>query len=278
MMARSRGEEKEYADGEECVHELIAREAKQTPEREAVVCEGEAISYGELNRRANQLGRYLRKKGVGAEVLVGIAMERSVEMVVGVLGILKAGGAYVPLDVEYPKERLRYMLEDSGVQVLVSERNVIGKLAESVEGVEVVGMDEEEEREEIGEESGEDFASGVGGENLAYMIYTSGSTGKPKGAMNEHGGLTNRLAWMQERFGLGEEDVVLQKTPVQFRCIGVGVAVAVDGGGAAGDGEAGGHRDGGYLAEVIGREKVTTLHFVPSMLQAFCRKRGGGEV
>ena len=239
-----------------------------------MVCEGEAISYGELNRRANQLGRYLRKKGVGAEVLVGIAMERSVEMVVGVLGILKAGGAYVPLDVEYPKERLRYMLEDSGVQVLVSERNVIGKLAESVEGVEVVGMDEEEEREEIGEESGEDFASGVGGENLAYMIYTSGSTGKPKGAMNEHGGLTNRLLWMQERFGLGEEDVVLQKTPISFDVsvwellwplmVGARLVMA----------KPGGHRDGGYLAEVIGREKVTTLHFVPSMLQAFLQEEG----
>ena len=89
----------------------------------------------------------------------------------------------MPLDVEYPKERLRYMLEDSGVQVLVSETECYGKLAESVEGVEVVGMDEEEERKEILEESGEDFASGVGGEHLAYVIYTSGSTGHPKGVM-----------------------------------------------------------------------------------------------
>ena len=107
------------------VHELVARRSERHPERVAVVCEGEGISYGELNRRANQLGRYLRRKGVGPEVLVGIAMERSVEMVVGVLGILKAGGAYVPMDVEYPKERLRYMLEDAGVRVLVSETGVL---------------------------------------------------------------------------------------------------------------------------------------------------------
>ena len=144
------------------MHELVAREASRHPERVAVVCEGEGITYGELNRRANQLGRYLRQKGVGPEVLVGIAMERSVEMVVGVLGILKAGGAYVPLDVEYPKERLRYMLEDSGVRVLVSETAVLQRLPESVAGVDVVRMDEEEERKKIAEESGEDFESGVG--------------------------------------------------------------------------------------------------------------------
>ena len=239
-----------------------------------MVCEGEGISYGELNRRANQLGRYLRRKGVGPEVLVGIAMERSVEMVVGILGILKAGGAYVPLDVEYPKERMRYMLEDSGVQVLVSETNVLEKLPESVAGVDVVRMDEEEEGKKIGEESGEDFESGVGCGNLAYMIYTSGSTGKPKGAMNEHGGLTNRLLWMQEQFGLGEEDVVLQKTPISFDVSVWELLWAVMVGARLVMARPGGHREGRYLAEVIEREKVTTLHFVPSMLQAFLQEEG----
>ena len=274
VLARSCGEAKEYGDKERCVHELVAREASKHPERVAVVCEGEGISYGELNRRANQLGRYLRQKGVGPEVLVGIAMERSVEMVVGVLGILKAGGAYVPLDVEYPKERLRYMLEDSGVQVLVSETAVLQRLPESVAGVDVVRMDEEEERKEIAEESGEDFESGVRGENLAYMIYTSGSTGKPKGAMNEHGGLTNRLLWMQERFGLGEEDVVLQKTPISFDVSVWELLWAVMVGGRLVMARPGGHREGRYLAEVIEGEKVTTLHFVPSMLQAFLQEEG----
>jgi amino acid adenylation domain-containing protein len=277
VLERSCGEAKEYEDKERCVHELVAREASRHPERMAVVCEGEGISYGELNRRANQLGRYLRRKGVGPEVLVGIAMERSVEMVVGILGILKAGGAYVPLDVEYPKERLRYMLEDSGVGVLVSESAVLQKLPETLAGVEVVRMDEEEEQKKIAEESGEDFASGVGCENLAYMIYTSGSTGKPKGAMNEHRGLTNRLLWMQERFGLGEEDVVLQKTPISFDVSVWELLWAVMVGGRLVMARPGGHRDGRYLAEVIEREKVTTLHFVPSMLQAFLQEEGLAE-
>ena len=141
----------------------------------------------------------------------------------------------------------------------------------------MVRMDEEEERKKIGEESGEDFASGVGCENLAYMIYTSGSTGKPKGAMNEHRGLTNRLLWMQERFGLGEEDVVLQKTPISFDVSVWELLWAVMVGGRLVMARPGGHRDGGYLAEVIEREKVTTLHFVPSMLQAFLQEEGLAE-
>src|SRR5579872_5832812 len=248
VLARSRGEEKEYADKDVCTHELIERQARKAPERIAVVCEGEGISYGELNRRANQLGRYLRKKGVGPEVLVGIAMERSVEMVVGILGILKAGGAYVPLDVEYPKERLRYMVEDAGVGVLVSERGVLSRLPESVVGggVEVVRLDDAGEKKKIEAESGEDFASGVRGENLAYMIYTSGSTGKPKGAMNEHRGLTNRLLWMQERFGLGAEDVVLQKTPISFDVSVWELLWAVMVGGRLVMARPGGHREGRY--------------------------------
>ena len=207
VLARSRGEEREYADGKKCVHEVVARESQRHPERVAVVCEGEGITYGELNRRANQLGRYLRTKGVGPEVLVGIALERSVEMVVGVLGILKAGGAYVPMDVEYPKERLRYMLEDAGVRVLVSETGVLQRLPESVAGVDVVRMDEEEERKKISEESGEDFESGVGPENLAYMIYTSGSTGKPKGAMITHRNVARLLRATEPWFEFNDHDV-----------------------------------------------------------------------
>src|SRR5579872_3589898 len=258
------------------VAEVFEEQAKESAEKIAVMCGGEAISYGELNRRANQLGRYLRKKGVGPEVLVGIAMERSVEMVVGILGILKAGGAYVPLDVEYPKERLRYMVEDAGVGVLVSERGVLSRLPESVVGggVEVVRLDDAGEKKKIEAESGEDFASGVRGENLAYMIYTSGSTGKPKGAMNEHRGLTNRLLWMQERFGLGAEDVVLQKTPISFDVSVWELLWAVMVGARLVMAKPGGHRDSGYLAEVIAREQVTTLHFVPSMLQAFLQEEG----
>jgi amino acid adenylation domain-containing protein len=262
--------EVEYEAKDVCVHELVARQAERSPERVAVVFEGEELSYGELNRRGNQLARYLRKRGVGPEVLVGIAVERSLAMVVGVLGILKAGGAYVPLDVEYPKERLGYMLADSEVKLLVTEEGVVGRLPEHQ--AEVVSLDGDWER--IAEERGENLESGAGAENLAYMIYTSGSTGKPKGAMNQHGGLSNRLLWMQASFELGEGDRVLQKTPISFDVsvweilwplmVGARLVVA----------RPGGHRESGYLAEVIEGEGITTLHFVPSMLQAFLQEEG----
>jgi non-ribosomal peptide synthetase component F len=203
-------------------------------------------------------------------VLVGIAVERSLEMVVGVLGILKAGGAYVPLDVEYPKERLGYMLRDSEVKLLVTAEGVKGKLPEH--GAEEVSVDGDWER--IGEESEEEIESGAGAQNLAYMIYTSGSTGKPKGAMNQQGGLTNRLLWMQKRFELGEGDRVLQKTPISFDVSVWELLWPLMAGARLVVARPGGHRESGYLAEVIAKEGITTLHFVPSMLQVFLQEEG----
>ena len=197
------------------VAEVFEEQVKRTAEKIAVVCAGEAISYGELNRRANQLGRYLRQKGVGLEVLVGIAMERSVEMVVGILGILKAGGAYVPLDVEYPKERLRYMLGDTGVQVLLSQQRLAGSLPECGDGVEVVCVDEESEREKIAEESSADLESEAEAENLAYVMYTSGSTGIPKGIGVPHRAVV-RLVQNNHYAELGSEQVILQLAPISF--------------------------------------------------------------
>ena len=150
------------------MHELFAEEAERSPSRIALVCEGEMLSYGELNRRANRLGRYLQGMGVGPEVVVGVCLERSVEMVVGLMGVLKAGGAYLPVDPETPVERVGYMLEDAGAGVVVT-RGELGERLPSSCG-QVVLMDEEWER--IEEERGEELESGVGGENLAYVIYT----------------------------------------------------------------------------------------------------------
>ena len=203
---------------------------------------------------------------------MGIAVERSLAMVVGVLGILKAGGAYVPLDVEYPKERLGYMLADSEVKLVVTEEGVEGRLPEHE--AEVVSLDGDWER--IGEESGENLESGAQAENLAYMIYTSGSTGKPKGAMNQHGGLSNRLLWMQASFELGEGDRVLQKTPISFDVSVWEILWPLMAGARLVVARPGGHRESGYLAEVIAGEGITTLHFVPSMLQAFLQEEGLG--
>src|SRR4030095_9556490 len=188
------------------IHDLFSEQAERTPERIALIGDGRVMSYGELNRRANQLGNYLRELGVGPEVLVGLRMGRSVEMVVALLGVLKAGGAYLPLDAESPLERLGYMLEDAGVGVVVTER----KLEERLPAFwgQIICLDEEWDR--IGEESDDNPVnapeSGVEAENLAYVIYTSGSTGRPKGVMINHGGLTNYLRWATEAYRVEEGD------------------------------------------------------------------------
>nr|MBI8730818.1 AMP-binding protein [Pseudomonas aeruginosa] len=201
---------------------------------------------------------------IGADRLVGVAMERSIEMVVALMAILKAGGAYVPVDPEYPEERQAYMLEDSGVQLLLSQSHLKLPLAQ---GVQRIDLDRGAPWFEDYSEANPDIH--LDGENLAYVIYTSGSTGKPKGAGNRHSALSNRLCWMQQAYGLGVGDTVLQKTPFSFDVSvweffwplmsGARLVVA-----APGD-----HRDPAKLVKLINREGVDTLHFVPSMLQAF---------
>jgi amino acid adenylation domain-containing protein/non-ribosomal peptide synthase protein (TIGR01720 family) len=181
---------REYAR-DKCIHELFEEQVARTPDAVAVIFEDQQVSYSELNRRANQLARYLRTRGVGPEVRVGILLERSVEMVVGLLGILKAGGAYVPLDPEYPQERLRFMLKDAAATVLLTQQRLAGILPEHE--AEIVVLDAEWKK--IDECGGENFASRVSPSNLSYVIYTSGSTGQPKGVMIEHRSLVNYLSW-----------------------------------------------------------------------------------
>jgi len=178
----------------------------------AVEFGGEQLSYEELNERANQLGWYLRGLGVGPEVRVGICVERSVEMVVSVLGILKAGGAYVPLEVSYPAERLRYMTADAGVAVLLTERKLAAQFEES--SARVVCLDEEGAR--IGEESTQNPAEQSLPEHLAYVIYTSGSSGLPKGVAVQHGNLTNYLNWVNETFFVGRTSSLPFVTSLSF--------------------------------------------------------------
>src|SRR5229473_2530290 len=182
--------EREY-EKDRSIQEMFEEQVKRTPEATAVIFEGAELSYEELNRRANQVGHYLRGLGVGAEERVGICVERSLEMVVGLLGILKAGGAYVPLDPEYPPERLGYMLEDARVPVLLTQERIRERLPES--DARIVELDKE--WEQIARESSEDLPSVTEGENAAYVMYTSGSTGRPKGVVVTHGGLTNYLLW-----------------------------------------------------------------------------------
>ena len=180
----------EYPRGE-TVSGLFEERVEKAPLAEAVVFGSERVTYWELNGRANRLARYLRKRGVGREVLVGLCVERSVEMVVGLLGILKAGGAYVPLDPAYPKQRLEFMLEDTGAGLVLTQGSLVDRLPEG--RAEAIRLDAD--WGEIARESAENLPGEATAENLAYVIYTSGSTGDPKGVAMPHRALLNLIRW-----------------------------------------------------------------------------------
>jgi amino acid adenylation domain-containing protein len=251
------------------LHEFIEAQAERTPDATALFFEDEQLTYRELNASANRLAHYLRSQGVAPETVVGICMERSLDMVTGLLGIMKAGGAYLPLEPEYPKERLAYMLRDARVAVLLTQRKFAESLPEHSARVVCVETD----GEEIARASTHNPASGVEAANLIYIIYTSGSTGEPKGAMLAHRGVSNCLLWMQQRHRLTAEDRVLFKAPLSFDSsvwelfwplmMGASVVVA----------RAGEQRDSAYLADLIARRRVTTVHFVPSMFQVFLEEK-----
>jgi amino acid adenylation domain-containing protein len=206
---------RDYPQGQ-CIHQLFEEQVQRTPGAVAVVFGQEQVTYRELNSRANKLARHLRKLGVGPEVLVGLCVERSVEMVVGLLGILKAGGAYVPLDPSYPKDRLAYILVDSRAPVLVTQKG-LSLAGELSHGVQVVYLDGDQGT--VNDESEEDLAPeeiGVTTENVAYAIYTSGSTGLPKGVLGLHRGAINRFRWMWETYPFTAGEVCCQKTALSF--------------------------------------------------------------
>ncbi|XWK89437.1 MAG: non-ribosomal peptide synthase/polyketide synthase [Phormidium sp.] len=197
---------------DKCIHQLCEEYAERTPNAVALVFENQQLTYYELNFRANQLAHYLQSLGVGADVLVGICVERSIEMVVGLLGILKAGGAYLPLDPEYPQDRLQFMLEDAQVQVVLTQKRILKKLPEYQTNL--VCLDEI--WSEVLQNNQDNPNSGVTAFNLANLIYTSGSTGKPKGVMVEHRGLYNLAQAQIQTFGLDSESRVLQFASLSF--------------------------------------------------------------
>jgi len=248
-----------------CLHQLIEEQVARTPQAIAVSFEQERLTYRELNKRANQLAHRLRELGVGPDVLVAVCMHRSLELVVGLLAILKAGGAYVPVDPDYPQDRITFMLEDAQAPVLLTQSHLLGQFPASQ--AKVLCLDSNWPA--IARCSAENLEREVQPHHLAYVIYTSGSTGKPKGAMNTHRAICNRLLWMQDAYHLTAQDRVLQKTPFSFDVsvweffwpllTGAHLVVA----------RPGGHRDPAYLAELLKTQEITTLHFVPSMLQVF---------
>ncbi len=200
-----------YYPQDKCIHQLFEEQVQLTPDAVAVVFDTERLTYRQLNNRANQLAHYLRSKGVAPEVLVGICVERSVEMLVGLLGILKAGGAYVPLDSSYPKERIAYMLEDSEVSVLLTQSSFVEKLPSNI--LMVVLLDTVEQS--IASQTQENPVNQTKPDNLAYIIYTSGSTGKPKGVAVTHLGI-NRLVKNTNYIKLEPSDRVAQISNASF--------------------------------------------------------------
>src|SRR3989440_8061723 len=261
--------QREYPD-RVYVHQLIEQQVHWTPEAPAVVFEDQQLTYREVNCRANQMAHALQARGVGPEVLVGVCLERSLDLVVALLAILKAGGAYVPLDPTYPAERLAYMIQDAQLPLLLTQERLRDRLPQ--EGRQLFCLDSDWQASASWPE--EDPVSSVQPDNLAYMIYTSGSTGRPKGVMNIHRGLCNRLFWMQQTYQLTPADRVLQKTPFSFDVsvweffwpLLTGACLVVA--------RPGGHQDSSYLISLIAEQQITTLHFVPSMLQVFLSDQG----
>jgi amino acid adenylation domain-containing protein len=269
-----------------CVHELFQKQVERTPDATAIIFEDKELSYGELNRQANQLAHHLCELGVRPDDRVAICVERSLEMVVGLLAVLKVGGAYVPLDPGYPSERLAYMLADSEAVAVLTHKQArvaldaalaIGTIAagrhknlDQLSGVPILDLVEEASLWAHQPDSNHDVhVLGLTSRHLAYVIYTSGSTGGPKGVMIGHSALVNRLLWMQDAYRLIGSDRVLQKTSFSFDVsvweihwplmVGARLIVA----------RPEGQKDSRYLSDLIHQNGVTTLHFVPSMLQAF---------
>lgn len=198
--------------GDLCVHDLVARQARRTPDAIAAVCGDTDLTYSQLNRRADQLAQHLQSLGAGPGKLVGICVSRSLQMLVGLLGILKSGAAYVPLDPAYPAQRLEYMLGDSGASVLLTEQSLLDDLP-AYDGT-IVCLDRD--WPVIEAQPAQAMSGTLAGDDLAYVIYTSGSTGKPKGVMVRHGGLTNFLSSMGREPGIDAEDVLLAVTTFCF--------------------------------------------------------------
>ena len=250
---------------------LIEAVVARQPTAVAVALGTETLTYGALNTQANQLAHWLQGQGVGPDVPVGICCERSLAQVVALLAVLKAGGAYVPLDPAYPAARLAAMVADAAPPVVLLQARWAATLAVPA-GTTVLRLDEAGAG--LAGQPTHNPAGPTTGAQLAYIIYTSGSTGQPKGALNTHAGLRNRLLWMQATYGLQADDRVLQKTPFSFDVsvweylwpllTGARLVLAAPGG----------HRDPRYLVDLIATAGITTVHFVPSLLQLFLEEPG----
>ncbi|MEK5408520.1 amino acid adenylation domain-containing protein [Paenibacillus sp. FSL W8-0439] len=244
------------------IHQIFEEQVQRTPDNVAVICEGYKLTYQELNAHANQFAWKLRDAGVGAEALVPIIVDRSLEMMIGIMGILKAGGAYLPIDPNFPTDRIQYMLGDCGAALLVT----VKKYKQTIEFAgEIICLDERY----FDEYDRSDLPAFSKVTDLAYVIYTSGSTGKPKGVMIEHRSVVSRINWMKNMYPITEQDVILQKTPYTFdvsvwelflyQMVGAKLVMLPPFG----------EKDPEMIKHAISEHGVTIIHFVPSMLNGF---------
>lgn len=245
---------------ERCVHQLFEEQVNRTPDSIAVVAEDETLTYLELNLRANQLANYLRSIGVGQESLVGLCVDRSLDMIIGLLGIMKSGAAYVPIDPAFPSERVKAILNDSGVQTIVTQAHLAFDLRAHVRQVLCIDI----EWDEVAVKGGESPETKTPPNSLAYVIYTSGSTGQPKGVQVEHRALVNLLCSMKNEPGMSETDVLIAVTTLSFDIAGLelflplitGAKVIVASREVASDGNA--------LMDLIERSRATMMQATPA--------------
>jgi amino acid adenylation domain-containing protein len=262
---------------DDCMHELFEAQVKRAPQATAVIFEGQRLSYEELNQRANRLARYLRANGIGPEVLVGISMERSLEMIIALLGVLKSCGAYVPLDPTYPKERLAFMMEDADVKLVLTQSHLVQQLPDYRAPVIRLDTDVDTLTQTGGPEGNQDLAVGVSPQNLAYIIYTSGSTGQPKGVMTSHRAMCNMILWMQSAYAMTAGDRLLQKTSFSFDASVWEFFWPLISGATLVVAKPYGDKDAAYMVKTAAEENVTVLQMVPSVLQMVVEQEGFGN-
>jgi len=258
--------ERDYSERWECVHEGVAEQCGRTPDRVAVCDEEQQLSFGELRRRVRDLGGRLRSWGAGPERLVGVCVERGVELTVALLAVLESGAGYVPIVRGQPRARLEAIVRDAGLSLILANGGEAAEMAEGL-GAPVRRM----------EEGGVPEGRGVGRARAAqvcYMLYTSGSTGEPKGVAITHGALANHMHWMQEEFALGEDDSVLQKTALSFDAAVWEFYAPLLAGARLVMAREGGQQDPGYVIGAMQREQISILQVVPSVLRLLIEERG----